>query len=252
MAKMTVLEMVQDILSDMVSDEVNSIDDTVEAQSVANILKSTYEAMMANRNWPHTRKLVQLEGFGDTNKPNYMRLPERLKELVSISYDCAKLGAANSDYRELKYKHPDEFLRMVSYRKSSDSNVKTVTDESGVKLFIYDDKAPEYYTSFDDVNIVFDSYDKSVNTTLISSKTSCIAYIYPTWVRNDSAIPDLPIDAFPAFLAEAKSLAFYNIKQMTNEKVELGAQKQNRWLARKAWRTNGGIRMEDYGRKGRR
>lgn len=252
MAKMTVLEMVQDILSDMVSDEVNSIDDTVEAQAVASILKSTYEAMMANRNWPHTLKLVQLEALGDLNKPNYMRLPTNLKELVSISYDCIKQGGTSSEYRELKYKFPEEFLRMVSSRKSSDDNIVTVTDTSGVKLFIYNNKAPEYYTSFDDTNVVFDSYDSTVDDTLKSVKSSCIAYITPTWVRSDSAIPDLPVDAFPAFLAEAKSMSFYNIKQMTNEKVELGAKQQNRWLARKSWRTNGGIRMEDYGRKSRK
>lgn len=252
MAKMTLLEIVQDILSDMVSDEVNSIDDTVEAQSVANIVKTTYYSMLANRNWPHTRKLIQLEGINDLTRPNYTKLPDSLKELVELEYDCIKQGAANKDYRTLKYKHPDEFLRLVSNRKSGDSNVLTVSDFSGVKLFIYNDKAPEYYTSFDDVYVVFDSYDSAVDTTIVGSKTSCIAYITPTWVRNDTAIPDLPVDAFPALLSEAKSASFYNIKQMTNEKEEIKSGKQSRWLARKAWRTHGGIRMEDYGRKGRR
>ncbi len=38
----TLLDMVQEILSDMDSDEVESIDDTVEAEQVVSILKSTY------------------------------------------------------------------------------------------------------------------------------------------------------------------------------------------------------------------
>jgi len=38
MAKKTVLDMVQDILSDMESDEVNSISDTTEALQVAQII----------------------------------------------------------------------------------------------------------------------------------------------------------------------------------------------------------------------
>ena len=42
MAKMTVLEMVQDILNDMDSDEVNSINDTIEAQQVANTVRTVY------------------------------------------------------------------------------------------------------------------------------------------------------------------------------------------------------------------
>lgn len=252
MAKMSLLEMTQDILSDMVSDEVNSIDDTVEAQSVANIIKTTYYSMLANRNWPHTRKLVQLEASGDINRPNYVRLPSSLKELVSIEYDCKKLGAVNSEYKELKYKYPDEFLRMVSQRKSGDANVKTVTDFSGVKLLILTDKAPEYYTSFDDDYVVFDSYDSVIDTTIVQGKTGCIAYITPTWVRTNEAVPDLPVDAFPALLSEAKSASFYNIKQMTNEKEEIKSGKQSRWLARKAWRTHGGVRTEDYGRRGKR
>lgn len=252
MAKKNLLEIVQDILSDMVSDEVNSIDDTVEAQSVAKIVESTYLNMMANRNWPHQRKLVQLEGLGDIDKPNYLRLPENMKELVSVSYDCAKVTDTDKQVKELKYKHPDEFLRMVSMRKSSDANVKTVADSSGVSLLIFKDRAPEYYTSFDDVHLITDSYDENVNTTLVGSKTFCIAFIMSTFVVSDGHVPDMPVDAFPALISEAKSAAFYNIKQMTNQKEELRAQKQSRWLSRKAWRAHGGVRYEDYGRKSRR
>jgi hypothetical protein len=41
MAKMTLLEIVQDILSDMDSDEVNSINDSVESLQLAQMIKST-------------------------------------------------------------------------------------------------------------------------------------------------------------------------------------------------------------------
>jgi len=46
MAKMTVLEIVQDILNDIDGDEVNSIDDTLESEQVAQIVKSTYDAII--------------------------------------------------------------------------------------------------------------------------------------------------------------------------------------------------------------
>ena len=42
MARMTVLEMTQDILSDMNSDEVNTINGSLEATQVAQIIKTTY------------------------------------------------------------------------------------------------------------------------------------------------------------------------------------------------------------------
>jgi len=234
MAKLTLLEIVQDILSDMVSDEVNSIDDTVEAQSVAQIVKTCYLEMIAHRNWPHTRRLVQFESIVDLAKPTYLTLPSSLKELVSFEYDCRKFGEVNSNFKEIKYKHPDDFLRFVSMRKSSDSNVKSIVDTSGVKL------------------LVCDSYDQGIDDTLQTSKTSAIAYMIPSWERSDTAIPDLPAEAFPALVAEAKSTAFYTIKQMVNEKEEMKATRQNRWLSRKAWRAHGGVRYDDYGRKSRR
>lgn len=250
--KLTLLELVQDILSDMVSDEVNSIDDTIESQSVAQIVKTTYLDMITNRNWPHTRKLVQLDGLANINLPVYLKLPTNLKELVVIEYDCRKLGDTANSYRELKYKYPDEFLKIMSGRKSDDPNMAVITDPSGVKLNIFTNKAPEYFTSFNDVDIVCDSYDISIDDTLKSSKTNCVAYLIPSWERSDTAIPDLPIEAFPALLAEAKSTAFYTIKQMVNEKAEQKATRQSRWLARKAWRAHGGVRYDDYGRRGRK
>ena len=72
--KYTLLEIVQEILSDMDSDEVNSIDDTVESQQVASIVRSAYMALMSNRNWAHLRKLVNLVNSTTTAQPTHMYL----------------------------------------------------------------------------------------------------------------------------------------------------------------------------------
>lgn len=247
--KLTLLEIVQDILSDMVSDEINDIDDTVESQSVANIVKSTYLEMISNRNWPHTRKLVQLEALADVTKPNYLILPENLKELESFEYDTKKITDTRLYYTKIRYKDPDEFLRLCSGRDSTKTNITTVIDFSGVKLFINNDKAPEFYTSFDDKYLVCDGYDSAIDSTLQKSKTRSLAYLIPDWDRSNTAVPDLPMEAFPALIAASKSASFYNIKQMMNEKEEQKAVRQQRWLSRKAWRTNGGIKYADFGRK---
>ena len=250
--KMSLLEIVQDILSDLDADEVNSISDTVESTQVAQIVKTCYFEMLTNRNWPHTRKLTQLESIGDTLKPNYLRLPDSLKELVSIKYDVRKLVGDKIQMTDLTYKEPDAFLRYVSNRDSSKSNVTTVTDFSGTKLLIVNDTAPTFWTSFDDVYIITDSYNSGLESTLQESKTQCLAYIYPSWTKQDDFIPDLPIDAFSALLEEAKSTAFITLKQMANQKAEQKASRQQRWLSRKAWRAHGGVEYSDFGRKGRR
>lgn len=249
--KMTLLEIVQDILNDLDSDFVNSIQDTVESEQVAQIVKTCYYEMMANRNWPHLRKLFQLEHSGDVSKPNYLKIPVNLKELEFFKYEV-QMEDARIVQKTIKFKHPDEFLAITTGRNSTSPTVDTVIDYSGSKILTLNNTSPTYWTSFDDFNIVTDSYDKDEDVTLQSSKTQCLGYIHPTWVHIDTAIPDLPTEAFPALLAEAKSTAFVSVKQMANQKAEQKAARQQRWLARKAWRTEGAVRFDDYGRKGRR
>lgn len=246
--KKSLLEIVKDILNDLDGDEVNSINDTIESQQVAQIVRSSYEEMIGNRNWPHLRKLMQLDSLSDSSKPNYLQMPEGLKELVTFRYDRFTLTNTKSQIQDIKYLDPDAFLRMISLRDSTSTSVTQVTDFSGVKLLIVNDQPPTYWTSFDDVYIVTDSYDSGVDTTLQSSKTQCVAYVEPTWTHADDAIPDLPSEAFPALVEEAKSTAFFVLKQMANQKAEQKATRQQRWLSRKAFRAKGGVKYPNYGR----
>ena len=80
--KLTLLEIVQNILSDMDSDNVNSIDDTVESQQVALIVKDCFMNLTSNRNWHDQQTLFQLKSLADVTRPNYMAAPEGLKELI--------------------------------------------------------------------------------------------------------------------------------------------------------------------------
>lgn len=245
----TLLQIVQDILNELDSDEVNSIDDTTESKQVAQIVKSTYRNLCANRDWANQRKLIQLDGVSDVDRPNYIKCPSGVKELLSFSYNCKKADTDKDDRRELKWMEPDEFLRYTNLRDSTAENIKKVRDHSGSILLIRTDTPPTYYTSFDDTLIVTDSYDSLVDDTLQSSKTQCIAYVLKDWVHADDAIPDIPEEAFPALIESAKSTAFLTLKQMDNPKAEAEAQRQQRWLARKNWKINGGVKFPDYGRR---
>ena len=252
MAKMTLLQIVQDILNDLDSDEVNSLDDTIESQQVAQIVKSCYHEMISNRDWPHLQRLIKMDAVNDIDKPNYLRLPNEVKELTFFKYDCHKLGSDKVELKDIRYKEPDAFLRFVSNRNSTQDNVQTVLDFSGTKLLVINNQAPTYWTSFDDLHIVCDSYDIAVDNTLKQSKTQAMAYMEPVWVHLNEAIPDLPSEAFSSLLEEAKSTAFFVLKQMANMKSEQKAARQKTWLSRKAWRAKGGVRYADFGRKGRK
>lgn len=250
--KTTLLDIVQRILTSIDADDVNSITDTIESQSVATIVKDCYYEMLSNRNWPHTQRLAQIEPSNDLQKPTYMKLPDNLKELTFIKYDSRKEASDSSLYREIKYKYPDEFLRMVSGRNSTHANVTSVVDYSGSTILIFNDQAPTYWTSFDDSHIVMDSYNMILDDTLKQEKTQCLAYMFPVWDHSDDFIPDLPAEAFANLIAESKSTASVQLKQYADQKSEQQSTRQAKWLSRKAWSAHGGVRYADYGRKGRR
>ena len=248
MAK-TLLEIVQDILSEMGADPVNNISDTVESEQTANIVRSVFEGMVSNRNWPTHRKLIVLESSNDLSKPTHLKIPFALKELSGFTYDKRRLGDVNARFEAVTYKEPLEFLAYTNLRNSSEDTIKVVYDFEGARLLIRKDMAPMYWTSFDDTHIVCDSYNSEVDDTLQSNKTQCLAYILPQWIHSDTYVPDIPEEAFPALIAEAKSTAFLSVKETANQKAEQVARKQQAWLSRKSWQTHGGIAYPDYGRK---
>ena len=239
--KMTLLEMVQDIHNDLDLDEINSIDDTVESAQVAQIIKTTFFAMMSNRNWPHLRQTVSLIPSGALARPTHMGVPNGIKEMVFINYNCVKKDSTRKVYRTMKWLEPDAFLRKANQLNNDSDNVDIILDTTGIELLIRNDKQPDYYTSFDDNNIVFDSYDNEVDDTLQASKVQALAYIMPSWTTSDSFVPDLPQEAFTALLEEAKSRSALKLKQEADQKAEQEAQRQQRWLSRKAWQVKGGI-----------
>lgn len=247
--KLTLLEMVQDILSSMDSDTVNSIADTEEALQVAQVIKTTYANMVVLKDLDCFRKTTQLMNVSDPTRPNYMRLPENTSKMTYLAVDQRKTQDASESIRfqETIYLYPDEFIRKCNGR-GDDSNVIHVEDFSGVTLRIVNDRAPTYWTSFDDNHIVFDSYPRDFSTTLITSQTQAIIYELPTWSMDSNFVPKLPLEMYPGLLAEAKSVACYELRQSPNEKAEQASIKNQRLIAQRGWRAKGGIRYPSYGR----
>lgn len=217
MPKLTLLNMVQNILSDMDSDEVNSISDTVESSQVATIIETTYYDLISNKTIPEHLTLVQFEALADSTKPNYLQYPATATQIEWFKYDCRdSVSDTKINYQTIQYLDPTEFIEFVNNRDSSDSNVSTITDLSGIKLLIKKNENPSYWTSFDDEYIICDSYDSSIENTLQKSKTQGYAKLEPTFSLTDNFIPDIDIDLFPLLLSTAKSIAFLTLKQQSN------------------------------------
>lgn len=246
--KRTVLDIVQDILSALDAEEVNSIDDTVEATQIAHIVKNCYLNMATTRNWAGQKRLIPFNHSATLERPTHIKSPENLKELLIFKYDCSK-DPTKTDYQEIRYREPDSFLRLAASRNDSTLNVESVRDVGGVELFIVNNKPPTYWTTFDDTYIICDSYDRTVDDTLKASKTQAYAVMYPEFKVVDNFVPDIPAEAFAALFNEAKSVAFVEIKQVANQKAEQEAVRQRVWLSRNDWKLQGGVNYPNYGRR---
>ena len=250
MPRLTLLDVVQSVLSDMNSDNVNSISDTIEAQQISNIAKRVYFNMYNERVWPATSQLFRLTSSGDNTRPTHMKLEDDVVDFQWVRYDSRKVPTDAADYQLVRYLPPSEFMTVVHGRDPSDPNVTTVIDYHGTPLFILNNIAPTHYTSIDDEHIIFDSYNLSVDSTLQHSKTQAFGHIEPVWSVADSFIPDMPAKVFPYYLAEVTSECFIKIKEVFSQKDEQNAGRQKSWLSREKRRASTDTRYPDYGRKG--
>lgn len=236
--KKTVLELTQDILSSMDSDEVNSINDTVESQQVVTCIETAYNDMLTRGALSVHKTLFTLTASGDNAKPVLMTKPSNIANLAWLKYNAIKEGDADPQWIELRYMPLVDFICMVQSMLPSETTVAsmTLTSAEGYSLtFNYrNDISPTYYTSYDDNTLIFDSYDSEVDTTLQSVKTLAFGAKNTEFSKTDSYVPDLQPQQFQLLFNEAKSLAWAELKQTIHQKAETSARRNWRHLSKTA------------------
>lgn len=252
--KKTVLEIVQDTLSSMGSDNVNSITDTPEAEEVADIVESVFWQLIHSRDWPHLRRVLRPTSEADAARPTHMRLQDNVQKIDehTMYYNKVTTQGGDPEWGHVKYLELDHFMHLTLQRgvDVASSEVQAVTDDSGFVFYVYNDRAPTYYTSVNDELLIFDAFNSDVDSVLQTNKAQVQAYVEPTFTLEDGHYPDLPNKVFPYFIAEVKSTAAVQIAQEANPKQEQISQRYRSWTALEKWRTRGGIRWNfDFGRK---
>lgn len=232
--KMSLLDITQNILSALDSDPVSDIDETVESQQVVEIIKESYYELMSSRQWPHLRLLTTLTGLGDTSNPTKMKIPDTMNKTYWVKYNGY----------EVTYLTPEDFHDMIALRIPGPT-----VDSNGFGI----NKDPSYYTSYDDVYLVFDSRDSSTDNTLQQSKSKVYGLTQASWTLSNVFTPDIPEKFFPVLLAEAKAQAFVNLKQQSNVREERKAQRGRVIIRNEAWKNKLGEPVYNsrvnYGRK---
>lgn len=242
--KLTLLQMVQSILSDMDGEGVNSLTDTEEAGQIASIIQDTYYNIVSNRLIPEHKKLVRLISVSDSTRPTHMKYGEDVTKIERVWYNTSK-DTIHTNYEEIKWTDPLEFIRMADGLGANYYEV----DEAGTTLRVGTNKMPSYYTSFDDEHIVFDSYDSAVNSTITEARSRAYGVHIPVFdLYNDNYVPDIDANMFPYLLAESKSVAFSLLHGGSDPKVEQAARRQKSHIQNDKYNTIQYRKLSNYGR----
>lgn len=241
--------MVQNILSAMDSDNINSIGDTVESNQVALIIKETFYEQFDSWNVPSFQNMIQLVAGNNTANPTVMSLPSNVKKILWIKYNWH--ASSSYDFRDVTYLEPATFIDQ-SIMCATNSGAFLSTGPNNVPLVVLNNKPPTYWTSFDNTTIYFDSWDSTLETTVETTNVMSYGQMIPDWVQTDLFVPPLDFNYFPLLLAESKSVCFDHLKQAPNQKEEQRSRRQQTSIQNDRWRAKQReyqANEPDYGRK---
>ena len=248
MAKLTVLQMVKSIMSDMDSDEIATVTENDEGKQVESILKDVYYQMVTNRVIPEHYALGTLT-TAVTGSETFMAIPDDVARIMWIKYNVIDTGSVPI-WADIPYVDPESFVTKSLARDSTDTtNVDTVVDPvTATTLYVGKLAAPSCWTTFDDAYVCFDSYDSALDTTgLVTAKVVTYDKKIPVWTdQTDAFVPDIDENLFPLLLAEAKSTCFVNLKQQANAKVEKQARDQKVFIQNDKHRTQAAQKTSSY------
>lgn len=192
----------------------------------------------------------------DSSTPVIMYRPEGVSSIDWIQYDKQTLTDTDPMFTLLTPVELTKFLSIMNQQRVSDDGVSsfnlTVNTLDTFKIIYRTDKAPSYYTTFDDGTVLFDSFDSTVDSNLQASKALAYGITEQNFSLTDSFIPNLDDRQFNLLINESIALASVELKQQVHPKAE--AELRRDWISLQ--RTKTGIPVEtdfdklpDYGRK---
>lgn len=226
----TLLKIVQEILTSMGSDQVNSITDTQESIDIAETVRAVFYDCATDFRLNEQQSLFELTASTSSAQPVLMTLPEKVVRLDWIKYNNKEDADTYSEYKEVSWCDFPTFLELSQSLREDTTGVDTMSftmNNGDTFEYIYKtDAHPSLYTFVDNTTILFDSINLEVDTSLQSDKTMCYGVVYPDFTISDTFIPPLDPASFSYLVNKATIKCFDNIKQQQSPYAAQEARRQ--------------------------
>lgn len=242
----TLLKMVQKIADATDSDEIDEWDETIEGIKIQGILEDTYNEVIARRTWEFIKdRFMPLEDRLEGDPINTLRIPEQVSKIDNLKFLNSFGNAKTVTYRE-----PLKFVDMMLQRNTAHDNVDSIVNSDGIALPIRNDLPPEFYTSFDEQRITFDSYESVRGNGNQVADSVIMAHVLPV-VDFTTGIGTLPIPKRmeTLILNEAIATANYRLRQVRDPRSERIASRQHKQLKQLEAKTQNDRKVRTYGRR---
>lgn len=216
--KYTLLDLTQKILSALDANNIDTLEDgDVEAEQVVMIINRVYNEILSKRNWPFLKKRGTLI---PGENPWELKVPEYYTTISELRYKTSKI----------KYVDNTTFSDIIFSRNIEEDNINS--------NYIQTDKDPSFYTTYDNITLVFDSYDSNVESNLIESNSYIVYNKLPSSeLFYDNDVPELPYRFHSVLLNGALAVAFTELKQdnvnsqMKYQVYKSGMSDMTRWAS---------------------
>jgi len=195
------LDLVNDTLMNMNSNQVTTVTQTIEAQQVALIAKDTYEYLEELQRWDHKLRFSRALAAPDI-VPFGVGIPDGIQQIKEVRYLVPKDPSQPSGdecWKTLTYMCPTDFLDVnACEREDTDliefDDVDPIWPQGFIDFWGRNNKEPDSWTVIDESYMYFDSYNSSRQAAIDNSEIAILAYVKYTFDSTDDTyeieIPD--------------------------------------------------------------
>lgn len=162
--------------------------------------------------------------------------PYTYASIVAVGDGAVEEESEGKFYR-VTYLPVEDFINLCNSRQPDDDNVEiTLYGPDDIQLMVYTDRSPTYWTSVNDDYIIFDSYDSTVESTILANNTEVFVDKDPGFSLEDYHVINLPANLVPYLEAQVESYCMATLKQQPNPKSEQKERKLRVRQQRNKWR----------------